>query len=84
MPLYYESTHIPMPNAGRRVELPTAIAMFPKYLAPQQREWTKRQYNVVCWTQMPQGGHFGEWEEPELLAEDIRAFFRPLRKSSNE
>jgi len=24
-------------------------------------------------------GHFGEREEPELLAEDIRAFFRPLR-----
>lgn len=82
--LYYESTHIPMPNAGKRVELPTAMAMFPKDLAPQPREWTERQYNVVRWTQMPQGGHFGEWEEPELLAEDIRAFFRPLRKSSNK
>ena len=25
------------------------------------------------------GGHFAALEEPELLVEDIRAFFRPLR-----
>jgi hypothetical protein len=29
---------------------------------------------------MPQGGHFAAAEEPELLAEDIRTFFRGLRK----
>jgi pimeloyl-ACP methyl ester carboxylesterase len=28
---------------------------------------------------MPRGGHFPAVEEPELLAEDIRRFFRPLR-----
>jgi len=28
---------------------------------------------------MPKGGHFAAMEEPELLAEGIRAFFRPLR-----
>jgi pimeloyl-ACP methyl ester carboxylesterase len=28
---------------------------------------------------MPRGGHFAALEEPELLAQDIRAFFRPLR-----
>jgi hypothetical protein len=28
---------------------------------------------------MPSGGHFAAMEEPELLVEDIRAFFRPLR-----
>jgi pimeloyl-ACP methyl ester carboxylesterase len=25
------------------------------------------------------GGHFAAWEEPELFAGDVRAFFRPLR-----
>jgi hypothetical protein len=29
---------------------------------------------------MPRGGYFAAMEEPELLAEDIRAFFRPLRR----
>jgi microsomal epoxide hydrolase len=28
---------------------------------------------------MPRGGHFAALEEPRLLAEDIRAFFRLLR-----
>jgi pimeloyl-ACP methyl ester carboxylesterase len=34
---------------------------------------------VRHWTEIPTGGHFPAMEEPELLAEDIRAFFRPLR-----
>ena len=28
---------------------------------------------------VPRGGHFPAMEEPRLLAEDIREFFRPLR-----
>jgi len=28
---------------------------------------------------MPRGGHFAAMEEPELLAHDLREFFRPLR-----
>jgi pimeloyl-ACP methyl ester carboxylesterase len=28
---------------------------------------------------MPSGGHFAALEEPETLAQDIRAFFRSLR-----
>jgi len=29
---------------------------------------------------MPRGGHFAAMEEPELLARELRAFFRPLRE----
>jgi len=28
---------------------------------------------------MEKGGHFGALEQPELLAGEIREFFRPLR-----
>jgi hypothetical protein len=28
---------------------------------------------------MPRGGHFAAMEEPELLAEDIRIWFRAFR-----
>jgi hypothetical protein len=28
---------------------------------------------------MPRGGHFAAMEEPQLMAEDMRTFFRPLR-----
>ncbi len=76
--LYYENAHDQEASWGR-VEVPTAMAMLPKDLFPTPREWANRWVNLVRWTQMPRGGHFGEWEEPELLAEDIRAFFRTIR-----
>jgi len=43
------------------------------------REWAERCYNVMRWTDMPSGGHFPALEEPSLLVEDIRAFFREIR-----
>jgi microsomal epoxide hydrolase len=59
--------------------VPAAFAMFPKDLTNPPREWAERFYNVQRWTAMPRGGHFAALEEPELLAADIREFFRPLR-----
>ena len=32
--------------------------------------------NIVRWTSHPHGGHFAALEQPEVLAADIRAFFR--------
>jgi pimeloyl-ACP methyl ester carboxylesterase len=61
---------------------PAGIALFPKDIAPPPHEWANRFYNVQRWTEMPRGGHFAALEEPECLAEDIRAFFRPLRQIS--
>jgi microsomal epoxide hydrolase len=58
---------------------PAAFALFPKDISHPPREWAERFFNVQRWTEMPRGGHFAALEEPELLAEDIRKFFRPLR-----
>ncbi|WKB36142.1 hypothetical protein QS257_02465 [Terrilactibacillus sp. S3-3] len=44
------------------------------------REWVERTYNVQRWTELPRGGHFAPFEEPELLAKEIRAFFLPFRE----
>jgi pimeloyl-ACP methyl ester carboxylesterase len=62
-------------------KVPTALARFPKDISHPPREWAERFFNVQRWTEMPRGGHFAAMEEPALLAEDIRAFFRPLRQS---
>ena len=77
--LYAERARFPSPNADKRVTVPTAVAVLPSDLVRQPREWDERQYDVQRWTVLPRGGHFGEWEVPDLLAEDIRAFFRPFR-----
>jgi len=60
-------------------DVPAAFAMFPKDLSQPPREWAERFFNVQRWTEMPRGGHFAAMEEPELLVDDIRTFFRPLR-----
>jgi pimeloyl-ACP methyl ester carboxylesterase len=76
---YYESAHDPEPMRlppGTRIEVPTAIAMFPgeaELVVP--RSMVERCYRVVRWTDMPRGGHFAAFEEPELLAADLRATF---------
>lgn len=65
---------------GAKVETPTGFAAFPADLAPAPpKEWIERAFNLRRHTIMPSGGHFAALEEPDLLIEDIRAFFRPLR-----
>lgn len=43
------------------------------------RALAERRLNIVRWTEMPRGGHFAAMEQPELLAKDLREFFRGLR-----
>jgi pimeloyl-ACP methyl ester carboxylesterase len=77
--LYYEARHHAWrlrPNT--RIETPTGVANFPAELMRPPRSWAERAYNIVRWTVMPSGGHFAAMEEPALLADDIRAFFREL------
>ncbi|HEY4103118.1 MAG TPA: epoxide hydrolase [Polyangiaceae bacterium] len=59
--------------------VPTGFALFPKDIGHPPREWAARFFNVQRWTELPRGGHFAALEEPELLAREIREFFRPLR-----
>jgi pimeloyl-ACP methyl ester carboxylesterase len=60
-------------------KVPAALALFPRDISQPPREWAERFFNVQRWTTMPRGGHFAALEEPELLAEDIRTWFRALR-----
>ncbi len=77
---YLESARTPLRFAeGERILAPCGIARFP-YEAPfPPRSWVERAYDVTHWTDMPRGGHFAAFEQPELLANEIREFFRPLR-----
>jgi len=77
---YVEGRARPLAFApGEQVTVPTGVALFPAELPMPPRSWVARGFNVQRWTPMPKGGHFAAMEQPELLAEDIRAFFRPLR-----
>jgi len=80
---YYEAAHnLWQPSHGRTpvVEAPTGVAVFLKDVVLLPRRWADRYYNLQRWTVMPSGGHFASMEEPTRLVDEIRAFFRPLRK----
>ena len=65
---------------GKRVEVPTAAALFPaELLSWPPRSYAERIYNIKQWTKMPRGGHFAALEQPDLLIEDIRTFARSIR-----
>ncbi|KAG1700438.1 putative epoxide hydrolase [Nymphon striatum] len=64
---------------GKRVEVPTGCAVFPKEMLNwPPRSYAERIYNITQWTEMSRGGHFAAMEQPDLLIEDIRKFARSL------
>lgn len=83
--LYWEGRQRPMRFcANERVTVPVAVAHFPKEIPIPPRRYVERGYNVTRWSKMKRGGHFAALEEPEALADDIRAFARDFRQASVE
>ena len=81
---YYDFEHFETPPPpGTRVQVPSGFAVFADSYRPNTarppRELAEHFFNITRWTRMPRGGHFAALEEPELLAHDMREFFRPLR-----
>ncbi|WP_337100567.1 epoxide hydrolase family protein [Paenibacillus sp. YIM B09110] len=54
------------------VKIPTSMLMAGQDMFLMPREWAERTINVVRWNQLDNGGHFLEWEEPEIVASDLR------------
>jgi pimeloyl-ACP methyl ester carboxylesterase len=78
--LYYEGRLAPLHFAEHDfVSVPTGVARFPLEAPFPPRRWVERGYNLQRWTEIPSGGHFAAAEEPELLAAELRAFFRRYR-----
>jgi pimeloyl-ACP methyl ester carboxylesterase len=72
--IYYESMHSgdwPVPSG-----VPTGVAVFAEDIAI--RRYAERANNIVHWSDFETGGHFAALETPELLVQDIRAFFASL------
>jgi pimeloyl-ACP methyl ester carboxylesterase len=79
MRMYRANSAIPPAQHARRVEVPSGFSLFPGDIGRPPRAWLERTSNLVRMTELPRGGHFAPFEEPELYAEELRAFFRPYR-----
>ncbi len=66
---------------AKGVAIPVAVTVFPgeQYEAP--RSWTERAYpRLIHFNRVEAGGHFAAWEQPGLLAAELRTAFRSLRR----
>lgn len=78
--IYYERTHAPY--WGRPAEpstTPTAMLDLAHDNFIPLRHRVAGTDNIVRWTSHPHGGHFAALEQPKVLTEDVRAFFRTVR-----
>lgn len=59
---------------------PVAVTVFPGEIYRAPKSWAQRNYhNLIYFNEVDRGGHFAAWEEPQLLAEELRKAFRSLR-----
>jgi microsomal epoxide hydrolase len=80
MRIYYENRNAPRIGGPiGYISVPTGGAIFPAEITATPRSWAESSYNIVRWTVMPRGGHFAAMEEPQLLIDDVRAFYGELR-----
>jgi pimeloyl-ACP methyl ester carboxylesterase len=76
--IYYEGAHAG--GWGQAIApspVPTGVAAFAQDIPI--RRFGERANTIVHWTDFDRGGHFAAMETPELLVNDVRAFFRLVR-----
>jgi len=77
---YWARMHARWPVRDGGVAVPAGYCEFPKEILRPPRSVAERVFtDLRRWTVMPRGGHFAALEQPRALAEEIRAFFAPLR-----
>ena len=79
---YYAWRHArtPLIPDAERVQVPMGYVLFPKDIFRPPQSVAARGYaDIRRWRVETSGGHFAALERPEVLAREVRAFFRPLR-----
>jgi pimeloyl-ACP methyl ester carboxylesterase len=67
------------------INIPAAITVFPGEIYRAPRSWAERAYHkLIYFHAVDKGGHFAAWEQPELLATEIRAAFKSLRPADGK
>jgi pimeloyl-ACP methyl ester carboxylesterase len=76
--LYWES--FSKDFARTELALPVAVSVFKGDSFTPPKVWGERTYSkLIYWGEVPRGGHFAAWEQPDLFVGELRAAFRSLR-----
>jgi pimeloyl-ACP methyl ester carboxylesterase len=77
--LYWESFgrnfSPPLPS----ILIPSGVSQFACELSLPPRKWVEHRYRQLnYWNEIPKGGHFAAFEQPELFVDELRAFRREI------
>ncbi|MDC0464887.1 epoxide hydrolase [Pseudomonadales bacterium] len=62
------------------VTVPSAISIFPKEIFKTSERWARQRYqDLRYFNQLPKGGHFAAFEQPDLFVKELRAAFDQMR-----
>jgi pimeloyl-ACP methyl ester carboxylesterase len=66
--------------SGQPITLPVGCSIFPKDIFKASERWAKQRFKqLVHFKEMPQGGHFAAFEQPDSFVTEVRDCFRSLR-----
>ncbi|KMS53003.1 epoxide hydrolase family protein [Sphingobium cupriresistens] len=75
--LYWESAGA---FKAQRLDLPVGVSIFAQEIFRPSRRWAERSYpDLVHWNELPVGGHFAAFEQPDLFAAELRACFGAMQ-----
>src|SRR5262249_47646897 len=74
---YYDDQHAQHPSGP--TPAPTGLASFALDFTALRRFAERDHSNIVSWNEYERGSHWATQDAPDLLIEDIRAFFRRFR-----
>ena len=74
---YFEETHAEQPTEPTTT--PTGVAIFAEDFQSVRRFAERDHASIISWNRYERGSHFAPQDAPDLLLDDIRGFFRPLR-----
>jgi pimeloyl-ACP methyl ester carboxylesterase len=62
------------------LDLPVAVSIFKGEMFTPPRVWGERTYSkLFYWNDVPKGGHFAAFEQPELFVSELRKAFHQVR-----
>ena len=65
---------------GDVVRVPTSATVFPREVPRPARRWAETRFpDLRHWGEPDRGGHFGAWERPDVVVDELRAGLRHVR-----
>jgi len=79
--LYWQA--VPRLEGMEPVELRTGVSMFHKEFFRLSRRWAEPLFpNIIYWNEVPAGGHFAAFEQPEKFVRELQNFSAALKASA--